>query len=149
MQMAASQKLTMKIKCHSRKLPAQVTKQHSSPIHHGGPSLACRSIRASEGPSSQFSEASLIVCQQYATALLPHIDQISDKEGAELRLQLPEMLQDWPPLTTRLLLSPGEVIINTERLLSELTSCLEGSMLRVCRNKYNPDRPRLVAMGLA
>ena len=59
-------------------------------------------------------------------ALLPHIDQISDQMGAELRLH--EMLDDRPPHTIRLLLGPGEVgevIIYPEPLLPELTRRLE------------------------
>ena len=63
-------------------------------------------------------------------ALLSDIDQISDEMRVEPRLQLPEMLQAWPSLTTRLLLGPGEVIIHPEPLLSELTSGLESGLNR-------------------
>ena len=72
--------------------------------------------------------------------------------GAELRLQLPETLYARPPLTTRLLLGPGEVIIYPEPLLPELTPRLESCALCICRDKCDPDWPnwpRLAAMRFA
>ena len=78
-------------------------------------------------------------------ALLPNIYQISDEMWVEPRLQPPEMLDDRPPLTMRLLLGPGEVgevIIYPEPLLPELTPRLESCTLCtlcICRDKCDAD----------
>ena len=83
-----------------------------------------------------------LVCQAaIRMAPFPDIDHTSDKMRVELRLQLPEMLQERPPLTTRLLLGLGKVIIHPEPLLPELTPRLENSTLSICRIKCDPDRP--------